>query len=138
MSIYYDYGKRKSRRKTNDGANEQFAQIVKDTITHPYNVQPPPPLGTEESLREQWKNERLSARYESGVEAGKHYDLLNRPNQANLENEQKTVLPQREKRGIPFLVKMFAALAVFMLAGSTGNDVILFIVGVSIFSWLFL
>lgn len=150
MSIYYnDYGKRKRERKTNAGANKQFAQIVKDVSSFPYNI-PKPPTNADGSFKsidqmvaetrlKNWR-EQKKAEEESAAAVFAHEQAMrNDPEQIAWEREQrKTSRPPKESRGFPVFLKAVIALAIFMLAGLSGSDIALFIVGVGIFAWIIL
>ena len=148
MSIYYnDYGKRKKERKTNAGANKQFEQIVKDVSSFPYNIPNPPTnadgswksvdqMVAESKYREWEKKEKQRLEYKSAVSAHER-SIANDPEQQAWEREQrKTSRPPKESRGVPIVLKVIIALAIFMLAGLSGSDIALFIVGVGIFAWI--
>lgn len=148
MSIYYnDYGKRKKERKTNAGANKQFAQIVKDVFSYPYNI-PMPPTNADGSFKsvdqmvgetrlKNWREQQIADEASTAAVYAHEQAIKNDPKQMAWEREQrKTSRAPKESRGIPVFLKIIIALVIFMLAGLSGSDIALFIVGVGIFAWI--
>lgn len=148
MSIYYnDHGRGKAKRKTNAGANEQFARIVDEKINPPYNI-PPPPTNADgsfksvdqmvrESRLKNWREQQIADEASTAAVKSHEDAIRNDPKQIAWEREQrKTSRAPKESRGIPVFLKIIIALTVFMLAGLSGSDIALFIVGVGIFAWI--
>lgn len=134
-----------TRKLTNKQIVGEAMFSVRHSLTA--NIPPPPanPDGTfktvdqmvNETRERDWlKRKAQEEEYQAAVD--RHdAELRNDPEQVAWEREQRRHAP-KEKRKLPFLLKVFFALIAFMLAGLTGNDIVLYIVGVGIAAWIIL
>lgn len=111
------------------------------------NVSPPPtnPDGSFKSVDQMvgesrfkiWQQQQAREREYNDAVYSHEQAIRNDPEQIAWEREQrKTSRHPKESRGIPAFLKVIFALAIFMLAGLSGSDIALFIVGVGIFAWI--
>lgn len=134
-----------TRKLTNKEIVGEAMYSVRRSLTA--NVPPPPTNsdGSFKSVDQMVSESRFKILQQQQAREREYNDAVysheqkirNDPEQIAWEREQrKTSRRPKESKNIPVFIKVIIALAIFMLAGLSGSDIALFIVGVGIFAWI--